>query len=133
MFGIGMSEMLVIVGVALLVFGPTELPQIAKKIARGVRDVRRMSDDLRRSIDIDDDDDQVRKPRGPLGAPAAITGSALNDEPHDDVVHAAADDATAPSIVPVAAVAVGSSSVDDTKDPGTDATPEADSGVRSSG
>ena len=112
MFGIGMSEMLVIVGVALLVFGPTELPQIAKKIARGVRDVRRMSDDLRRSIDIDEDDEHVRKPRGPLGAPPSITGSALNDEPHDDVVHAAADDTGAPSIVPVAAVAVGSA-VDD--------------------
>ena len=131
MFGIGMSEMLVIVGVALLVFGPTELPQIAKKIARGVRDVRRMSDDLRRCIDIDDDDDQVRKPRGPLGAPPSITGSALNDEPHDDVVHAAAEESTAPSIVPVAAVAVGSAATD--TDPVAEAVPEADSGVRSSG
>ncbi len=82
MFGIGMSEMLVICGVALLVFGPNELPQIAKKIARGMREVRRASDDLRRSIDIDDDDD-VKPARV---APPSITGSALTPQHEGDDV-----------------------------------------------
>ena len=86
MFGMGMSEMLVICGVALLVFGPNELPQIAKKIARGMREVRRASDDLRRSIDLDDDD---VKP-APMVPPPAITGSRLSADHGDDV--GAADD-----------------------------------------
>ena len=113
MFGIGMSEMLVIVGVALLVFGPTELPQIAKKIARGVRDIRRASDDFRRSIDLDGDDDHVRPLRGPLEAPPSITGSALTGNASDNVSSEAVSHPGPPSIVPVAAIAVGSPDSDD--------------------
>lgn len=112
-FGIGMSEMLVIVGVALLVFGPTELPQIAKKIARGVRDIRRASDDFRRSIDLDDDDDHVRPVRGPLEAPPSITGSALTGNASENVSSEAVDHPGPPSIVPVSAIAVGSRDADD--------------------
>ena len=89
MFGIGMSEMLIICAVALLVFGPNELPQIAKKIARGVREVRKASDDLRKSIDLDDDE-PVRRPPPPLRhdedrearniVPPSITGSVLTED-----------------------------------------------------
>jgi Tat protein translocase TatB subunit len=109
-FGIGMSEMLVIVGVALLVFGPQELPQLAKKIARGMREVRRASDDLRRSIDLDDEapDHRFRRPPPdprPTEAPhPELTGSipgSLLTEPVEPVE-------PGPVIVPVAAVAVGS-------------------------
>lgn len=103
MFGIGMSEMLVILGVALLVFGPTELPQIAKKIAKGMREVRRASDELRRSIDIDDDDEHHRFRRPPPPEPPpAITGSALTAESEEG-----------PAIVPAAAVAFGQADPDD--------------------
>ncbi len=86
MFGIGMSEMLIICGVALLVFGPKELPEIAKKIARGVREVRKASDDLRKSIDLDDDEPPRRPKPPPLRSEPertdrelapAITGSVL--------------------------------------------------------
>jgi Sec-independent protein translocase protein TatA len=108
-----MSEMLVIVGVALLVFGPTELPQIAKKIARGVRDIRRASDDFRRSIDLDGDDDHVRPLRGPLEAPPSITGSALTGNASENVSSEAVNHQGPPSIVPVAAIAVGSPDSDD--------------------
>lgn len=94
MFGIGMSEMLIICGVALLVFGPKELPEIAKKIARGVREVRKASDDLRKSIDLDDDEPPRRPKPPPLRSEPeradrelapAITGSVLtqNAEGHD--------------------------------------------------
>ena len=112
MFGIGMSEMLVICGVALLVFGPNELPKIAKKIARGMQELRRASDDLKRSIDIEGDDDD--RPRSQ--PPPAITGSALNDaEPAratDALGHPIgtddAEQSAAPRIVSAGAVAVGS-------------------------
>ncbi len=115
MFGIGMSEMLVIVGVALLVFGPHELPQLAKKIAKGMREVRRASDDLRRSIDLDDEgpDPRFRRPPPPEPRPAeapasegtgSIPGSLLT-EPVEPVE-------PGPLIVPVAAVAVGSEESD---------------------
>jgi TatA/E family protein of Tat protein translocase len=113
-FGIGMSEMLVILGVALLVFGPTELPEIAKKIAKGVREVRRASDDLRRSIDVDDDDDHRFRRPPPPEPPPSITGSALTVESDEGV----------PAIIPAAAVAVGSKDPDEVE-PAADAVTEA--------
>jgi sec-independent protein translocase protein TatB len=67
MFNIGVTEMIMIVGVALLVFGPNELPNIIKKVGKGLREVRRASDDLKASITLDGDDDRRR----PMIRPAA--------------------------------------------------------------
>ena len=46
MFGLGWTEILVILGVALLVLGPAKLPQIAKSLGRGIRDFRRAVNSL---------------------------------------------------------------------------------------
>lgn len=93
MFGMGMSEILIICAVALLVFGPQQLPEMVKKIAKGLKEVRKASDDLKRSINLDDDDDRPRwrppverppltepKQTATLEAPASIPGSQLATE-----------------------------------------------------
>ncbi|MCC7108145.1 MAG: twin-arginine translocase TatA/TatE family subunit [Deltaproteobacteria bacterium] len=83
MFGIGMSEMVIILAVALLVFGPQKLPEIAKGIAKGLRELRKAGDDLRSSIDLDDAPKRPahRAPRPSERTleepPAQIPGSAL--------------------------------------------------------
>lgn len=41
MFGIGWSEILIILVIALLVLGPAKLPEIAKGLGKGLRDFRR--------------------------------------------------------------------------------------------
>lgn len=46
MFGVGPMEMLVIAVLALLVFGPERLPEIAGKIGRGVRELRAATGEL---------------------------------------------------------------------------------------
>ena len=46
MFGIGYQEMFIILVVALVVFGPSRLPELAGQVGRWVRDFRRMSSDL---------------------------------------------------------------------------------------
>ncbi len=72
MFGMGMSEILIICAVALLVFGPQQLPEMAKKIAKGLKEVRKASDDLKRSINLDDDEDLTARHRWkPPHAPLA--------------------------------------------------------------
>lgn len=56
MFGIGMQELMIILLVALVVIGPKKLPEVARTIAKGVRELRRASDDLKATIMVDMDE-----------------------------------------------------------------------------
>jgi len=46
MFGLGLSEILVILVLILLVVGPTKLPEIARGLGKGMREIRRATRDL---------------------------------------------------------------------------------------
>lgn len=50
MFGIGGSELLVIVFVALLVFGPSRLPEIARTVKRGYQEWARLRNQMDSTI-----------------------------------------------------------------------------------
>jgi sec-independent protein translocase protein TatB len=64
MFGIGFGEMLIIGVILLLAVGPKELPKLMKTVGKGLREVRRASDDLRKTVGIDQllEDDELRNP-----------------------------------------------------------------------
>jgi TatA/E family protein of Tat protein translocase len=70
MFGLGFTEILVILVVALLVFGPDKLPELARNLGKGLAEFRRASSDLRRSVLEAAEEPRVAKPPAPL-APAA--------------------------------------------------------------
>ncbi len=74
MFGIGGWEMLLIGVVALLVFGPKRLPELARTMGKGLAEFRRASSDLRRSIDLDLDPTKISAPK-PETEPPAQAGS----------------------------------------------------------
>lgn len=61
MFGIGIQEFGIIVVVALLVFGPKRLPELARTLGRGLGEFRRASNDLRQSLALDDLEKDLRK------------------------------------------------------------------------
>ena len=50
MFGIGSTEILVILVVALLVLGPRKLPQIARTVGRAMGEFRRVSTEFQRTL-----------------------------------------------------------------------------------
>ena len=50
MFGIGAQELIVILVVALVVFGPKRLPELARSLGKGLAEFRRASSDLRGSF-----------------------------------------------------------------------------------
>ncbi|HET9992496.1 MAG TPA: twin-arginine translocase TatA/TatE family subunit [Kofleriaceae bacterium] len=54
MFGIGGSEILVILIVALLFLGPDKLPEVTKQISKGIRDLEKQSRVLQQTIENDE-------------------------------------------------------------------------------
>ncbi|MDA2919524.1 Sec-independent protein translocase protein TatB [Desulfobacterota bacterium AH_259_B03_O07] len=60
MFGIGTSEILIILLIALLVLGPKEIPKVARTIGRTMRDLQRAKDELRQTIDSEFEESEVK-------------------------------------------------------------------------
>jgi len=61
MFGIGMPEMIMILAIALIVLGPQKLPDLAKSLGRAMREFKKATSELKESIEIDTDMDDVKK------------------------------------------------------------------------
>jgi sec-independent protein translocase protein TatB len=105
MFGIGGWEMILIMVVALLVFGPKRLPELARSLGRGLAEFRRASSDLRRSMDLDLDSnplstsDPETLPPAQAGSPdsTAVPGSSAAAETADVKPDATAGGAAAKS------------------------------------
>jgi sec-independent protein translocase protein TatA len=49
-FDISAGELMVILLAAFIVFGPSKIPEIARKIGRGMNEIRRASDEIKREI-----------------------------------------------------------------------------------
>jgi len=50
MFGIGMTELMVILIIGLVVIGPKKLPGLARSLGRSLAEFRRASEDMRREF-----------------------------------------------------------------------------------
>ena len=84
MFGIGMPELLLILGLALIVLGPKKLPELAKTLGKGLAEFRRATEDLK---------DEFRKMEHEVeDASAAAT---LRDDPLKETSEKPADSAAA--------------------------------------
>jgi|CXWL01.1.fsa_nt_gi sec-independent protein translocase protein TatB len=72
MFGsLGVGEIIFILGLALLIFGPRKLPEIGKQIGRGLGEFRRASNELKRQLNTELalDDPPVYSPPPPRPRP----------------------------------------------------------------
>lgn len=69
MFGsIGWPEILTILVLALLVFGPRRLPELGRTLGRALSEFRRASSDLKRTLNAElalEDDERPKTPRRP--------------------------------------------------------------------
>jgi Tat protein translocase TatB subunit len=65
MFGIGMTEMILIAAVALLVIGPKKLPAMARSLGKGFAEFKRATNELKNTIDLEarKDEEKLREKR----------------------------------------------------------------------
>jgi TatA/E family protein of Tat protein translocase len=57
----GSGEIVVIFILVLLLFGPDKLPELARGIGRGLREIRKATDEVRSQLKIDEFDDLTKR------------------------------------------------------------------------
>ena len=91
MFGIGSTELLVILVVALLVLGPKNLPKIAHTLGRAMGEFRRVSTEFQRTLntEIAIDDEKKKAEAARKAAKAAKAAEKADAEKSESVAEAA--------------------------------------------
>lgn len=84
MGNLGMPELIMIMVLALLLFGPKKLPEIGKQVGKALGEFKRASNDLKRTIE-----DEMEK---------ASSAVKIDDPPKDEPRHDAAK--AAPALAP---------------------------------
>ncbi len=79
---IGIPELLIILALVLLIFGPKRLPEMAKGLGQSVREFRKGLRDMKKDLDAEGDDDAKTAPvaAASTGTPSAKVAKAANGE-----------------------------------------------------
>ena len=76
MFGpIGMPELIIILTLALIIFGPRKLPELGRSLGKSLGEFKRASNELRNTLDeeIRVEEEQRNSPKTPPVTPAAAS------------------------------------------------------------
>jgi len=98
MFDIGLQEMLVIGVIALLVFGPSKLPELGRMFGRALREFRRASDEFRSTVETNlhiNDPEPIASPTPTFDEP---TTAALPSEAEPQFAEPVTTPAAAPAM-----------------------------------
>ena len=129
MFGIGFQEMLIILVVVLIFFGPKRLPDLAKSLGKGIAEFKKASEEVRKGIEDavkEESKEEAPKPPEDLSAYGKAPGSApapeepAKAEPAPTTEVAAPASGAPPDIAPLEPVpSMGAPATADGVAPGT--------------
>jgi sec-independent protein translocase protein TatB len=99
MFGIGFQELLVILVIALIVVGPSKLPDLARALGRGLGEFRRATNEIKETLEQDETIKDLKSEFNSAQQPAAVrTFSAPADRSQSyDRIPGLAEPAAAPA------------------------------------
>ncbi len=72
MFNIGPGELMVILILALVLLGPDKLPDVARSIGKGMKEIRRATEDIRNTVEEEMYRAEAAKPNPPPPATPAL-------------------------------------------------------------
>jgi|SRR6185369_7950800 len=81
MFGLGVPEMIFILLLALLIFGPKKLPEIGRTLGKGMSEFRKASNELTRSINAELSLDEDPTPAQPMRRTSPLESQARSASP----------------------------------------------------
>jgi TatA/E family protein of Tat protein translocase len=102
MLDIGFQELIIIMVLALLVFGPERLPELGRKLGRAMREFRRASDEFRSTVETNlqlHEESILAHPADLVSEPAPAPADASSASPGVDGAEAPISGAEAPATI----------------------------------
>jgi sec-independent protein translocase protein TatA len=80
MFGsIGMPELIIILVIALIIFGPRKLPELGKSLGRSLNEFKRASTDLQNTLEQEIKLEEQKEEQAKTAPPDTTTGDIADD------------------------------------------------------
>ena len=86
MFGLGMQELVIILVIALIIFGPRKLPELGRSLGKSIGEFKKASNELRNTIEDEIRVEETKVTPAPATAPASAPVATSTLAPADSTV-----------------------------------------------
>lgn len=87
MFGgrIGAQELIIVLVIALIIFGPRKLPEIGSALGKSLREFKKATSEVKKSISLNDDEEEVTEKAQPAQKKdATAAATVVEDKPAEE-------------------------------------------------